>query len=132
MRALLPDGPPTEVGGQLVQTYAPVVVDGQPVQIYFNYGDVVADFKGASGVQTRYTECVIRPVPTSDTDDPQPFSVGTAICGPADNFDRAAGRFLAWQRATSNPGFTKDEKRALWTWFTSTCRLPRDKRSLGS
>jgi hypothetical protein len=105
---------------------APVVIDGQPVQVYFNYTtEQVAYGKRKDPVEVRGVECVIRPFPASEGEDTLPLSTGVALCSPLDNFNKAEGRFLAWKRAVQeSPRFTRAQRQALWAWFTTTCRLP--------
>jgi hypothetical protein len=42
-------------------------------------------------------------------------SIGTAICGPKDNFNRIVGRKVAFTRAVSI--FTKEEREAFWNIY---------------
>jgi hypothetical protein len=101
----------------------PVLVAGLPVQVYFNYGEKELDLLAGPTV-CRAVECVIRPFPETRDAEPEPFATGAAYVSPQDNFNKAAGRLLAWRRATAAPRFTKDERKALWQWFMDTCSLP--------
>ncbi len=115
----------------------PVVVGGKPIQIFFSYGEEEATL-GGKPTTLRAVECVIRPFPEGTTEDPTPFSTGTSKCSPLDNFQKDKGRYLAWRRAVGyerlqtdkedrTPSvFSKEERTALWSWFTNTCRLPRN------
>lgn len=115
MKATMPDG-------------SPILIDGKPTQILFTYGEAEATL-GGEPTTVREVECVIRPFPAENTEDPTPFSTGVAQCSPLDNFDRTKGRFLAWKRAIGNQyfsRFTKEQRTDLWSWFVSCISLPKD------
>lgn len=101
----------------------PVVIDEQPVQVYFNYGTSEVDLLDGPAT-VRSVECIIRPFPSAPDQETEPFSTGVAQCSPLDNYSKVKGRLLAWRRATAHPRFTKTQRQELWAWFVSTCRLP--------
>ncbi len=109
----------------------PIQIEGAPIQVFFNYREQETELR--EGVTTlRAVECVIRPFPQTKEDEPQPYSTGIALCSPLDKFDKSKGRLLAWKRAVQGESgqsrFTREQRRDLWSWFTSACRLPDDTK----
>ena len=100
MRAVLRDG----------DTITPVTVDDKPVQVLFDH---YPEFNS--------TFCTIRLL---DETPELIIAEGVANCSEMDAYDKCKGRYLAWKRAVDSDIFTKEERANLWTWYTSTCKLP--------
>lgn len=103
-----------------------VDVDGNPLQVLFNYRYSENEEKRAL---IREVECVIRHYPGEENEFFPSIITGVAKCSAKDNFDKRKGRLLAWKRAMDNGLFFKDQKRQLWKWFLKNCKLPKNNNT---